>query len=234
MMTNSINTKNIVLVWDLPIRVIHWLLFICFTGAYLTAEEDGLRLLHVTLGYTLAALMAVRFVWGFVGTKHARFSSFIKGPEAAWLYLMSLFKSTPQHHTGHNPLGAIAILGLMLLSLGVSFTGWCALHEVGGEWNEELHETIAEGMLFLVVIHVVSVLIASLLHRENLVRAMVNGTKSASPSDRPVHQHLWAAILVVLSVIGFWSYQYTHAAVGGIDGAAIVSYHNLKEPEDDD
>ncbi len=233
-MSNSIHTKNIVLVWDLPVRVIHWLLVICFIGAYLTAEEDGLRLLHVTLGYTLAALMAVRIVWGFVGTKHARFSSFIKGPEETWLYLMSLFKSTPQNHTGHNPLGAIAILGLMLLGLGVSFTGWSALHEVGGEWNEELHEAIAEGMLVLVVIHVISGVVASLLHRENLVRAMVNGTKSGSLGDRPVHQHMWMAIFVVLSVIGFWSYQYTHAAVGGIDGVAIVSYHNAKDIDEDD
>ncbi len=233
-MTNSAKVKNIVNVWDLPVRAIHWLLVIFFAGAYLTAEEDGLRLLHVTFGYSLAALLAVRIIWGFVGTKHARFTSFIKGPEASWKYLMSLFKSNPQHHTGHNPLGAIAIVSLMLLGLGVSFTGWCALHEVGGEWNEELHEAIAEGMLVLVGIHVVSVIAASLLHHENLVKAMVNGSKSGSSEDQISNQHGWMAILVLLAVIGFWGYQYTYASAGGIDGNAIVSNHNAKDGGDDD
>ena len=128
-MNNLGNQKNIVLIWDLPVRAIHWLLVLCFVGAYLTAEDDDLRLLHVTLGYTLAAVMAVRFIWGFIGSKHARFKNFIRGPEATWKYLMSLLKAKPQQHTGHNPLGAIAILGLMLLGLGVSFTGWNSIND---------------------------------------------------------------------------------------------------------
>lgn len=233
-MTNSAHQKNAVLIWDLPVRAIHWLLVVCFIGAYLTAEQDGLRLLHVTLGYTLAALMVVRIFWGFVGSQHAKFSSFIKGPEATWDYLMSLLQAKPQHHAGHNPLGAIAIAGLLLLGITVSFTGWSALHEVGGEWNEELHEAIAEGMVVLVAIHVLSVIAASLLHRENLVKAMVSGFKTGKPSEQIKNPHAFTAILVLCAVIGFWSYQYTHALDGGIDGNAIVSDHNHNARDSDD
>jgi cytochrome b len=233
-MTNSIIQKKTILVWDLPVRAIHWLLVLCFIGAYLTAEEDGLRLFHVTLGYTLAALIVFRIFWGFVGSNHARFTSFIKGPEATWEYLMSLLKAKPQHHTGHNPLGAIAIVGLMLLGLFVSFTGWCALHEVGGEWSEELHEAFAEGMLILVGIHVLSVIVASLFHRENLVKAMVNGCKSGKPTERIMNSHAFIAMLVLLAAIGFWGYQYIHASDGGVDGNAIISNHNASDSDEDD
>jgi cytochrome b len=233
-MTNPGSQKNIVLIWDLPVRAIHWLLVICFIGAYLTAELDSLRLLHVTLGYTLAALLVIRIIWGFIGTKYARFTSFIKGPEETWKYLVSLFQAKPQQLKGHNHLGTLAILGLMFLGLIVSFTGWCALHQVGGEWNEELHKTIAEGMLVLVGLHVLSIFAASFLHHENLVKAMVTGFKSGKPSEQITNAHPSIALLVVLSVFGFWGYQYTHAIDGGVDGDAIIFNHNAKDSEDDE
>ena len=69
-----------VLVWDAPTRVGHWLIALSFAGAWLTAESERWRLVHVTLGYTLAALVVFRLVWGLVGTRHARFASFVRGP----------------------------------------------------------------------------------------------------------------------------------------------------------
>jgi cytochrome b len=80
-------TRDItVLIWDAPVRVFHWLMALCFAGAYATAEGESWRLVHVTLGYTLAGLVAFRIVWGFIGTRHARFSSFVKGPQAVTRY----------------------------------------------------------------------------------------------------------------------------------------------------
>jgi hypothetical protein len=122
----------------------------------------------------------------------------------------------------------------MLLGLVVSFTGWCALHEVGGEWNEELHEAIAEGMLVLVAIHVLSVIAVSFLHHENLVKAMVNGFKTGKLSEQITSPHPSIALLLVLAVIGFWGYQYTNAVDGGIDGDAIIFNHNAKDLEDEE
>jgi hypothetical protein len=116
----------------------------------------------------------------------------------------------------------------------VAFTGWCALHEVGGEWNEELHEAISEGMLVLVGLHVLSVFAASFLHHENLVKAMVNGLKTGKPSEQITNPHPSIALLIALAVIGFWGYQYKHAVDGGIDGKAIILNHNAKDSEDEE
>ena len=98
-----------VLIWDAPVRVFHWLMVLSFAGAYLTAESERWRLTHVTLGYTMAGLVAFRVLWGLVGTRHARFSSFVRGPAAIARYLRGLVGGRPEHHAGHNPAGALAI-----------------------------------------------------------------------------------------------------------------------------
>ena len=90
-------------VWDAPVRVFHWLLAACFTGAYLTAESESWRLLHVTLGYTLGGLIAFRLVWGVLGTRYARFGSFVRPPSELSRYLKSMLAGRPAHFIGHNP-----------------------------------------------------------------------------------------------------------------------------------
>ena len=99
-----------ILVWDAPVRVFHWLMVACFATAYLTAETERWRLLHVTAGYTMAGLVAFRLLWGLFGTRHARFASFVRGPQAVLRYLKSLVEGHPAPHVGHNPAGAVAIL----------------------------------------------------------------------------------------------------------------------------
>src|SRR6476619_3658006 len=81
-----------ILVWDAPVRVFHWLMVLAFAGAYLSAESERWRLLHVTLGYTMAGLVAFRIVWGLVGTRHARFSRFVRGPAAVAGYVRGLIQ----------------------------------------------------------------------------------------------------------------------------------------------
>ena len=107
---NTDNRTPSTLVWDVPVRVFHWLLVLCFAGAWLTAESEHWRLVHVTLGYTMAGLVAFRVLWGLVGTRYARFASFVRGPSAVLGYLKSLIGRHPEHHTGHNPAGALAIV----------------------------------------------------------------------------------------------------------------------------
>ena len=81
-----------VLVWDAPVRVFHWLMVFSFAGAYLTAESERWRLLHVSLGYTMAGLVAFRIVWGLIGTRHARFSDFVRGPVAIARYVGGMLR----------------------------------------------------------------------------------------------------------------------------------------------
>src|SRR5512139_2829983 len=111
----ALPTAKGILVWDLPTRVFHWLLALSFAGAYVTAESERWRLVHVTLGYTLGGLLVFRLLWGLMGTRHARFASFVRGPAAVLRYLRSLVSGHPEYYTGHNPAGALAIVALLVL-----------------------------------------------------------------------------------------------------------------------
>lgn len=177
--TDAISARqpHLIQVWDLPVRLFHWLMVISFTGAYLTAEMEDWRLVHVIFGYSMAALVGFRLLWGCFGSRYARFSSFVRGPGAIIAYLRSLAAGRPLHYTGHNPAGGLAILLMLLLTIALAVTGWLLYTERAGDWMEEVHESLANLMLGLVILHVVSVLISSWLHHENLVRAMITGRK---------------------------------------------------------
>lgn len=214
-----------VLVWDLPTRVFHWLLALSFAGAYLTAESERWRLVHVTLGYTLGGLLAFRLLWGLVGTRHARFASFVRGPAAVLRYLRSLVSGQPEHHAGHNPAGALAIVALLALGAVLVLTGWSIYHDVGGEWLEELHEGVAGVMLAVVGLHVGAVLLSGWLHRENLVRAMVNGRKQARPDEGIRRPWRVLGVLLLLAVLAFWVQQWRTAPTAAA-GAQYSEEHD--------
>jgi cytochrome b len=185
-----------------------------FIGAYITAESERWRLVHVTLGYTVAALVVFRLVWGLVGTRHARFSDFVRAPRAAVRYLGSLLRGRPEHHVGHNPAGALAIVALLALAMAVTATGWANYNEIGGEWLEELHEAAANLMLGVVVVHVAGVIVGSWVHRENLARAMVTGRKQAHPDEGIRSAWRSVGLLMLVAVLAFWWQQWRTAPSG--------------------
>lgn len=164
-------------VWDVLVRAFHWSFAACFTGAWLTAESERFRDVHVMLGYTMLGLVVFRVLWGFVGPKHARFSNFVRGPAAVVRYLRSLLTSRPEHHVGHNPAGAVAIVLLLGMALAAIASGWATYNDLGGDWLEEAHEFLAGAMLAVVGVHLAGVALSSWLHRENLVGAMLTGRK---------------------------------------------------------
>ena len=196
-------------VWDPVIRMFHWGLAACFALAWLTAEEA--QPLHELLGYTAAALVAVRVVWGFVGTPYARFAQFVRGPGTVLAYLKDMLAHRERRYLGHNPAGAAMIVALLMSMAGTAWTGWMmtapqgqamlpvfataayADDDEGAEEHagkdrdgavKEVHEVLANLMLMLVVLHVGGVALASVRHRENLARAMVTGLKRpAGPDD---------------------------------------------------
>jgi len=211
-----------IVVWDAPTRVFHWLMALCFAVAYATAESETWRLVHVTLGYTMAGLVAFRVVWGLIGTTHARFASFVRGPKAVARYLHSLWRRQPEHHTGHNPAGALAIVALLVLTLAVALTGWSIYNDVGGEWLADLHENVANGMLALVGVHVAAVLLSSWLHRENLARAMLTGRKSGAPDEGIGRTWPSLAILVLAAALAFWWWQW-HDARATVEPAGATT-----------
>jgi len=170
-------------VWDPFVRLFHWGLAASFVIAWITAEEwDSL---HYWAGYAAGALIALRLIWGLVGTRYARFTQFIKSPRATLKYLGDILRGAEPRYLGHNPAGAAMIIALILAMAGCILTGWMYTTTAfwGSEWVEEIHEALANGLLFLVLLHVGGVLLASLRHHENLVRAMITGRKRRPATD---------------------------------------------------
>jgi cytochrome b len=211
-----------VLVWDLPVRLFHWLMVASFAGAWLTAESERWRLVHVTLGYTMAGLVVFRLLWGLFGTRHARFADFIRGPRKVLAYLKSVLAGRPEHHVGHNPAGAIAIVAMLALTLATAGFGWATYNELGGDWLEEAHEVAANLMMAVVIVHLAGVALASLMHRENLVRAMVTGRKQADPADGVARAWRGVGAMMLAAVLGFWWLQWQDAPAGGAQAQAHV------------
>ncbi len=221
-----------VLVWDAPVRVFHWLTVLSFAGAYLTAESERWRLVHVTLGYTMAGLVAFRIAWGLLGTRHARFASFVRGPRAIAAYLRGMVRGRPMHHVGHNPAGALAIVVLLGLTGVVTAAGWANYNALGGEWLKELHEGAANVMLAVVGVHIAGVLIHSWMHRDNLIGAMVTGRKTGRPEDAVRSAWRSVAALMLAAVLGFWMLQWQSAPAAGTAAAASASTGHAHRDDD--
>jgi cytochrome b len=164
-------------VWDPLVRVFHWSLAASFLGAWLIGEDGGQ--LHRALGYTALVLIAFRLLWGVIGTRHARFASFIPSPRTLRNYVGDVAAHREKRYLGHNPAGAAMIVALLLTVAATGVTGWMMTTDAfwGAEWVEDVHEVFANGTLLLVALHVGGVIFSSLRHRENLVRAMITGRK---------------------------------------------------------
>jgi cytochrome b len=164
-------------VWDPFVRVFHWSLAGLFLLAYATADE--MENVHISAGYAIAGLLALRLVWGFVGPRHARFSDFVRSPRAVLTYLRAATLFRAPRHLGHNPAGGAMIVALMAMLIGTGVTGYMMTTDAywGVAWVEEVHETLANLTVGLVAFHVTGVLVTSFEHRENLVKAMITGRK---------------------------------------------------------
>lgn len=193
-----------ILVWDLPTRLFHWLLVASIGGAFLTAESERWRDVHVLLGYGAGGLIAFRLLWGVVGSRYARFRSFLFAPGEVIAYVRSLATRSPRHYLGHNPLGSLAVFALLGLTLAAVLSGHATLNERGGEWVEELHEAVAFAILALVGAHVVGVLASSALHGENLIGSMITGRKRGAPEQAIGRPRSLVAALLVSALAALW------------------------------
>jgi cytochrome b len=209
--SKPLRVANEVRVWDPLVRIFHWSLVAAFAIAWLSGDEESR--LHELAGYAVIGLVLVRIVWGFIGTRYARFSDFVYRPSTVLAYAREMLVGKPKHYLGHNPLGGMMVLALLVslpaagvtglalqgaeqgtgpfasLSAGTTVTMPAVIakamadddDEEENEGNEklweELHEFFANLTLLLVVLHITGVIIGSLAHRENLVRAMLTGRK---------------------------------------------------------
>jgi cytochrome b len=183
-------------VWDLPVRVIHWSLALAVLGAWLTQEiERDWFAWHTRFGYSVLVLVVTRLVWGFIGTRYARFADFIRGPRAVIDYVSRGFgRSKPT--LGHNPLGAWAVLLMLTLLLVQAITGLFANDQifqtgplfgyVTAATSDQLttvHKRLFDVLWVVIVIHIIAAFLYLLLRKENLIAPMFTGKKAISASQ---------------------------------------------------
>lgn len=191
-------------VWDRFVRVFHWALVAAFTAAYFLSEDETLTF-HTWAGYTVAALVLARIVWGFVGPRHARFTDFVYRPSKALAYLKNLILFRAERYLGHSPAGGLMVVALLISLLLTAGSGMVyygtrnetdraasyvsrdllgfkpvissRLRDTGNRDLKEIHELFGDISLILIFAHIGGVVLASFAHRENLARAMVTGDK---------------------------------------------------------
>lgn len=193
-----------ILVWDTPTRAFHWLQVLSFGVAYLTAFSERMRNYHVALGYILLGLLVFRLLWGFVGTRYARFRSFLFNPKEIFSYLLTLLKGKPAHYLGHNPAGSVTVWLLLALGLFICVTGVLALQDDASDLVVDLHGLATNAMLGVILLHLIGVLMSSILHRENLVGSMLTGLKSGNTDEGIESAYNWLGVLMFAAVIIFW------------------------------
>lgn len=178
------------LVWDGPVRIVHGLLLLAVLGAWLTRELEGDWFVwHTRCGYAVAVLASWRVIWGFLGTRHARFGNFVRGPNALLHYLRERVQPV-----GHNPLGAVGVVLMLVLLLGQAGTGLFAndqVFETGPLFGyvdvstsdrlTTIHKQLFDVLAIVIGVHVLAVFAHLLLQRDNLIRPMITGRK---PADR--------------------------------------------------
>lgn len=181
--------------WDVAVRLSHLMFGVLVLGAFLTSDDDEQTLLHTRLGLALLAIVIFRVVWGFTGTPYARFRDFVRGPRAVIAALRGMVRGQPDHVIGHNPVGALMVVALLVLMLVATVTG--ALVSLGPEWAgplalslgaadalKEVHEVSAWAIPVLLVFHVSGVVLSSVLEKQNLIKGMVTGYKMAPAATR--------------------------------------------------
>jgi len=203
-----------VLIWDLPTRLFHWTLTVGFLASFGIAQFSGEHSawfpLHMILGLALGFVVLLRIVWGLIGSRYAKFGSFVYRPGELVSYLKGALTNSARRYAGHNPGSAYASFVILLLVCLVVGSG--VLMSTGSEAAEEVHGFLAYALVAAVVVHVVGVGWHSWRHRENLTATMITGWKEAAPADaigssRPFAAIVFAVLTVVFTVGLFRNYD---------------------------
>ena len=192
---------------DAPTRVFHWLFALSFAGAYLSADGERFRLLHVTLGYTMAGLLVFRILYGLLG------------PRQAGLTLLWRKLSVPVNwRQGQNLFMALAIVVLLLMVLPLTLSGYATYNEwgdfLGGDWVGEVHEFFGEASLAVVLAHIAAIVGLSLWRRKNMAAPMVTGQVDGAGPDVAKRNHLWLGVLLLAAVLAYWTWEWQQSPHG--------------------
>lgn len=195
------------LIWDIPTRLFHWSL----AGGFLVAafialvlgDDSRLFPYHAIIGLIIGLMILMRLIWGVIGSRYARFSSFSFGYSAVKEYTQAILTGENKHYIGHNPAGAWAIFAMLFLLGGLTITG--LLLSFGYEFVEDIHEFFANVMVFVVMLHILGVIAHVMRHRENIVASMVHGKKVADVEAGIQSSHFIAALVFCVVCVS-WGY----------------------------
>ncbi len=204
-------------VWDLPVRLFHWALVICIAGSWISAEVgfNGMTW-HTRFGYAALTLVLFRILWGLFGSRHARFSDFVRGPITVLRYLPTLLRREQSPYAGHNPLGGLSVVVMLVLVLVQAATGLFADDDIffEGPLNGWVSNKVADALtslhhlnfnLLLVVvgIHILAVLWYWVWKRQNLIWPMVTGSKpQEGEPESPAPVPAWRAPVLLVVCVG--------------------------------
>lgn len=219
---------------DAAMRMFHWLFAGSFAGAYATADWESARLVHVTLGYTMAGLLVFRGLWGLFGPRQARLSALFRKLAALPAWLRGFKAGKPAWRQGQNLLMAAAIAGLVLLPIPLTLSGYATYQEWGGDWLEDVHEFFGNTLLALVLAHVALIAVLSAVRRQNQALPMWRGRVAGTGPDLAQKNHGWIAVGLLAAVLAFWVWSWQDAvasAPGPATGTlATVSEHKPDGP----
>ena len=226
-------------VTDAPTRAFHWLFALSFVGAYLTADGERWRLVHVVLGYTMAGLLGWRVLYGLVGPRHVRLAALARKLAAApgWARATLQALRTGDWNAlagagrqGQNLALAGVIAALLLAVPPLVASGVATFHDWGGEWLEEVHEFFGNGMLALVLAHLGLLAALSVWRRQNLARPMLTGRTPGRGPDLVTRNHGALALLLVLAVLAYWAWEWSNAPTRTAPGGTATSGWTLAAP----
>ncbi len=216
------------LVTDAPTRMFHWLFALSFVGAYLTAESEHWRLLHVTLGYSFAGLLVFRLLYGLLGPRQAGLGLLWRKLGAAPAWLRSLEAgATVNWRQGQHLAMALAIVLMLALVLPLTLSGYATYNDwgdvLGGDWLEEAHELFGNAFLAVVLAHLGLIALLSVLRRQNLALPMLTGRLPGSGPSPVRHNRVWLAVAVLLAVLAFGAWQWQDSPRGLVPGLGTGS-----------
>ena len=211
-------------VTDAPTRMFHWLFAVSFAGAYLTADSEHWRALHVTLGYTLAGLLAFRVLYGLLGPRQAGLGLLWRklGGLPAWLRSVVQARSLAGSHArqGQNLLMALAVVALLVLAAPLTLSGYATYNEWGGDWLEHVHEFLGNSFLAVVLAHLALIAGLSLLRRKNQALPMLTGRIEGAGPDLVKHNRAGLAAALLIAVLAFGAWQWQQAPNGLLPAAS--------------
>jgi cytochrome b len=221
----------------------HWLFALSFLGAYLTADGERWRLLHVTLGYTMIGLLAARVLYGLVGPRQAGLGLMWRKLSSlpTWLRSLTSVRSLASlgdvnWRQGQNLLMALAVVSLLVLTVPLTLSGYATYNEwgdfLGGDWMEEVHEFFGNAFLAVVLAHVGLIVALSVWRRKNQALPMLTGRTEGTGPDLVRNNHLGLTALLLIAVLAFWAWEWQESPNGLIPGKG--QSHVSAEHDDDD